>query len=731
MSQHNQHLLHPKYRPDIDGLRAIAVLSVVGFHACPSWVKGGFIGVDVFFVISGFLISGIIYENLDKGEFTFREFYARRIRRIFPALIVVMSACLVLGWFSLLTDEYKQLGKHIAGGASFISNLLLWQESGYFDNSSETKPLLHLWSLGIEEQFYIVWPLLLWLTWKKRFNFFAVSLAIAVGSFYLNIKGIKQDAVATFYSPITRFWELMCGGLLAWVAIYKRTSFAGIFLKVDTNVIKLTAWFVIDVVLFLVYFMFPLKFSPGSYRFCHCHKNRIENKEVEKGTALNNLSAFTGLALLAYGFSKIAKDFYFPGVWALVPVIAALLIISAGPAAWLNRQILSTKFLVWFGLISYPLYLWHWPMLSFARIIENGSPSRNIRIAAVVISILLAWLTMKFIEKPFRFGNQRAGLKVATLSGLMFAIGVSGFVVNNMRLSQARTLDELSIKRQGSEYQIGNSLAWYRGKGDWLFLGNTYNNTVAKLMLDIVPSKGEIEATKQLFSNIAQAGAQSNTKIVLILGPNKSSIYPEFLPDKFNPPLKRYSSFFLDSLKDVQNLIVYNPTEDFLRLKNTEGILYWMTDTHWNHKGSFLAYSGFSKALGLPVPKLTFQHGSTHSGDLINIAKLTDFPLHAEDNWDVIWTNKPAWTETEIPNQEKTTFGVGSIVKNQNSLSDKYIWVVGDSFSSSLRQYFNATFREVRYVGHWNRKLKELPDDLARADRKPDIVVIVRVERSF
>ena len=133
----------------------------------------------------------------------------------------------------------------------------------------------------------------------------------------------------------------------------------------------------------------------------------------------------------------------------------------------------------------------------------------------------------------------------------------------------------------------------------------------------------------------------------------------------------------------------------------------------------------------MPVPKIDFQQGTTHGGDLINIAKLTDFPLHAEDNWDVIWDNKPVLTEAEIPNQEKTTFGVASIVKNQNPLSDKYIWVVGDSFTSSLRKYFNATFKEVRYVGHWNRKLKELPDELARADRKPDIVVIVRVERSF
>ena len=651
MSQHNQHLLHPKYRPDIDGLRAIAVLSVVAFHVSPSWAKGGFIGVDIFFVISGFLISGIIYENLDKGEFSFREFYARRIRRIFPALIVVMTACFVFGRFSLLTDEYKQLGKHIAGGATFISNLLLWQESGYFDSSAASKPLLHLWSLGIEEQFYIIWPLLLWFTWRRKINFFAVTLAIAVGSFYLNIKGIKHDAVATFYSPSTRFWELMCGGLLAWVTIYKKASIAVIKLKVD-HIIASTIY---------------------------------RNKEVEKGKTLANLSAFAGLALLAFGFEKITKDFTFPGAWALVPVCAAVLIISAGPTAWINRHILSAKLVVWFGLISYPLYLWHWPLLSFARIIEGTVPNRSIRIAAVVIAIVLAWLTMKWIEKPFRYGNQKIGLKVATLCGLVLLIGVSGFIVNKMGLSQARTLDQLIIKRQVTEYAIGSSLAWYRGKGDWLFLGNAYDKTVAKLVLGIVPAKSEIEKVKKLFLKIANTGAKSNTKIVLIIGPNKSSIYPEYLPDKFKPSIRKYSNFFLDSLKDIPNLTVYNHTEDFLRLKKTDGILYWMTDTHWNNKGSFLAYSGFSKLFGLPVPKIEFQHGSTHSGDLINIAKLKKFPLHAEDNWDVIGVNKSAWAVTEIPNQGKTSFGVASIVRNNNPLSDKYIWVVGDSFSRSLR----------------------------------------------
>jgi peptidoglycan/LPS O-acetylase OafA/YrhL len=143
------------YRPDIDGLRAVAVLSVVIFHAFPGLLRGGFVGVDIFFVISGFLISTILIGNLRRGRFSLAEFYGRRVRRIFPALLLVLIASEALGWFTLLADEYQQLGKHTAGGAGFVSNFVLWGESGYFDSTAESKPLLHLWSLGIEAQF---WP---------------------------------------------------------------------------------------------------------------------------------------------------------------------------------------------------------------------------------------------------------------------------------------------------------------------------------------------------------------------------------------------------------------------------------------------------------------------------------------------------------------------------------------------------------------------------------------------
>jgi peptidoglycan/LPS O-acetylase OafA/YrhL len=392
MTTPTPHFSHPKYRPDIDGLRAVAVLSVVAFHAFPAWMKGGFIGVDVFFVISGFLISTIIFENLDRGTFSFAEFYARRIKRIFPALLLVLIASFAFGWFALLADEFKQLGKHIAAGAGFISNLVLWSEAGYFDNSAETKPLLHLWSLGIEEQFYIVWPFVLWFAWKRKFNLLTLTVIVALISFGLNLKGIKQDQVATFYSPQTRFWELLSGSLLAWFAIYKKDAFNSYTLKIDGWLAKVI------------------------------YRETIETD----GKTLSNVVAFVGSLLLAYGFWRISKQVSFPGKWAVIPVLGAILIILAGPKAWINRKILSNKIAVWFGLISFPLYLWHWPLLSFARIVESEVPSRNIRIAAVVLSIALAWLTYKFVERPIRFGG-RNKLKVTSLIILMAIVGYVGY----------------------------------------------------------------------------------------------------------------------------------------------------------------------------------------------------------------------------------------------------------------------------------------------------------------
>ena len=202
-----------RYRADIDGLRALAVLAVILFHTFPNELPGGFVGVDVFFVISGYLITQIILEDLDSGSFTAASFYARRVRRIFPALIVVLIATFAFGWHYFLPMELASLGKNILASALFSANLMLLSEVGYFDVAAHLKPLLHLWSLGIEEQFYLVWPLLLWSLPRKRL--LLATGVILSASFTLNIAMIADHPSETFYLPFTRAWELMAGAVLA------------------------------------------------------------------------------------------------------------------------------------------------------------------------------------------------------------------------------------------------------------------------------------------------------------------------------------------------------------------------------------------------------------------------------------------------------------------------------------------------------------------------------------
>lgn len=367
MPQKIKSQLHPKYRPDIDGLRAIAVILVVTYHAFPDWIRGGFIGVDIFFVISGYLITTIILSNLDTSRFSFIDFYIRRIKRIFPALIVVLLACYVLGWLVLFADEYKQLGKHIASGAGFLANIISWNESGYFDAAAEVKPLLHLWSLGVEEQFYLLWPFILWSFWKLKVNLLSVILITALTSFVLNILNIHTDAVGTFYLPQTRFWELLIGSMLAYAVLKK--------------------------------------------------KFQLNEK--------HNILSFIGLILIVTATFEVTKQYAFPGWWALLPTLGAVLIISAGSNAWLNKKILSNKILVWFGLISFPLYLWHWPILSFSRILYGETPSIGYRVMAVLSAIILAGITYKIIETPLRFGKY-SYQKLISLIGLMLIIGLVG-----------------------------------------------------------------------------------------------------------------------------------------------------------------------------------------------------------------------------------------------------------------------------------------------------------------
>jgi peptidoglycan/LPS O-acetylase OafA/YrhL len=363
-------MLHPKYRADIDGLRAVAVASVLAFHAFPDALPGGFIGVDIFFVISGFLITTIIMQSHAASDFSYRDFYARRIRRIFPALVLVLLATLAFGWYALLPREFTELGKQAAGGAAFIANFIFWDEAGYFDTAAETKPLLHLWSLGIEEQFYIFWPMLLALAWRRRWPVLRLLWVLAVASFLVNVLTIHPFRTAAFYSPASRFWELMVGGILACMRLR------------------------------------PAPRPAPAWR--------------------SHLQSCVGVGLIVLGLVMTRSDKAFPGWWALLPTLGAASCIAAGPSGVLNRHVLASRPMVWIGLISYPLYLWHWPLLVYARIVNEGEPSPWVRGAMVLASVVLAWLTYRFVE---RFTRARANVgMLRTLVGGSMAIAVAGLL---------------------------------------------------------------------------------------------------------------------------------------------------------------------------------------------------------------------------------------------------------------------------------------------------------------
>jgi len=379
------------YRADIDGLRAIAVGAVVAFHAAPEWMKGGFVGVDIFFVISGFLISSIIIDQANTNTFRLSGFYSRRIKRIFPSLILVLVASLFLGLHFQLPDEFRNLGKHVSAGIASVANILLWKESNYFDEASNLKPLLHLWSLGIEEQFYIFWPLLLAFLVRRKLSLKASILSLALASFVANIFSVHDHAAATFYLPFTRLWELLIGCFLATCL-------------------------------------------------------------VPRSRAQSNVCAWIGIALITFAVVALDESKVFPGWWALAPTIGTALIIYTGPRAWFNQHVLSCRPFVAIGLISYPLYLWHWPLLSFLYIMHGGdAPALEVRLAAIALSFILAWMSYVYFEKSLRGGRLKKFNTTRILSYAGLVIFILGILVSKrIILPDSAKLD---VKKALNAYQ--------------------------------------------------------------------------------------------------------------------------------------------------------------------------------------------------------------------------------------------------------------------------------------
>ena len=346
------------------------MLGVVIFHSFPKALPGGFIGVDIFFVISGYLISGILHKGVREGDFSFRDFYARRVRRLFPSLITVMLMCLGYGYFVLLRDEYQQLGKHVAAGTLFIQNFVFWQESGYWDVASSLKPLLHLWSLAVEEQFYIIFPPLLLLFWKKSWPMVPLLWILLVVSLISNLVMSTQDRSSDFYLTSYRAWEFLGGSLLAW-------------------------W--------------------------HFGKSHAEEAPY------CNVISLSGLLFLVLGMTLLHQGDPYPGWRAILPVAGTLLLIGAGRHAWLNRQFLSHPAILWMGLISYPLYLFHWPAISFVQIVREGHPSDTDVICGLGVAFVLTVATYYLLERPIRFS--KSPVTVPLLVAAFILTGCSGLLI--------------------------------------------------------------------------------------------------------------------------------------------------------------------------------------------------------------------------------------------------------------------------------------------------------------
>lgn len=393
------------YRADIDGLRALAVGLVLLFHGFPAICRSGFIGVDVFFVISGYLITRILLQRRDRfahaGAYI-ADFYRHRIRRIFPALIVVLVAGAVYGWFRLFPADYASLTKYIAAGAGFVSNFVLATESGYFDAGTALKPLTHLWSLAIEEQFYLVWPLVIWFVSRVRAGRFVLPVlgVLTAASFVVGLVLTAQDPTAAYYSPLSRGWELGVGGILA--ALHAR--------------------------------------------------GRAATRRP-----LNEVISAIALILIPVGAFTFIDSRQFPGWQALVPVLATAALVWFGSGTFVDRRILGTRPVVWIGLISYPLYLWHWVLLSFLRI-EWPAPPGIVTLGALGVSVALAAATYYLIERPLRSRSlARTSLVGLIAMGVILAYGLaasltgfSGVTLTPTQQALSRTYDPRPDYRFGS-----------------------------------------------------------------------------------------------------------------------------------------------------------------------------------------------------------------------------------------------------------------------------------------
>jgi peptidoglycan/LPS O-acetylase OafA/YrhL len=438
---------HLVYRPDIDGLRTIAVGSVVLYHAFPTLVTGGFIGVDVFFVISGYLITSIIQKQALGGTFSLAKFYERRVRRILPALLALLVAVIVVALLVSPPSDVREMAKGLAGAATFTSNIVFWKETGYFAPDAHDAPLLHTWSLAVEEQFYLTWPLLIAVVVRRRP--LAWIAAIAVVSFGLSVYDVAHHPTSAFYLPQDRAWELLAGAALVFLPR-----------------IRLPAW-------------------------------------------AAQIGGLVGLACLLLPALLYTARTDFPGLAALPVCLGTALLIQIGrDQQTLANRLLSTRPFVGIGRVSYSLYLWHWPVLVYGKLLLDRPLTTPEAVVAVGLALTLAVLSWKFLEEPARTApaSTRKVLVLAVIALLATALVAVGLFVSRglpARASEAARIADAGLRDTnpyrdrcvaGSSQSTPISNCRFGSGGPrWTIWGDSHADAVAPgLFLKDRPEIGEV-----------------------------------------------------------------------------------------------------------------------------------------------------------------------------------------------------------------------------------------------
>ena len=613
-----------KYRAEIDGLRALAVVPVILFHAGFELFSGGFVGVDVFFVISGYLITTILIEDLENKRFSIVNFYERRARRILPALFFVMLVCIPFAWMWMLPSQMKDFSESLVAVSLFASNILFWRESGYFDAAAEEKPLLHTWSLAVEEQYYVLFPIFLILAWRFGKNrVFWMIVVMAAISLLLSEWGWRKQPTANFYLAPARAWELFAGSIAAFI---------------------------------------------------------VQKQGVQK----KNLLATFGLAAIVFSIFFYDETTPFPSVYALVPVLGVVLLVLYADKETHAAKLLSTRGFVGIGLISYSAYLWHQPLFAFARVVNISEPSHSLMALLAVSSVVIAYFSWRFIEAPFRSKNiiSKNGIFFVSICGIaiFFVLGISFSEIKPTRLVAQFYSDEIieeqRTRRFQSRQEICKKKTWAKcddpedGLVNVLIIGDSHSADASTAIL---------KASEQIKDQISISSSALGGCNAL---QNAQDKLPTTWPNKSEcVQLNEHQRYNIDFLADYDVIVVNFLISNYWNVDDFIQYLRFLDDNFSGHVIAFGSAFSFEEEL----PAFINRGNSVRNLDSIiqNDPLSDDSQIRRVDFKNVLFLSK---YDAFCPNNECAFIAADGVLMtyDKHHLSVDFAGFLGDHYADQI-----------------------------------------------